>query len=121
MLSQKFTYNVYVLVAQSCPTLYDAMDCTPPSSSVHEISQARILEWVAIPTPGLEPRSPILQVDSLLSEPPGKQGSVKRARLGTPLVVQWLRLHAPDAGSPGSIPGQGTRPHTPQLRPDIAK
>ena len=40
-----------------------------------------------------------IQVDSLLSEPPGKQGSVKRARLGTSLVVQWLRLHAPDAGS----------------------
>ncbi|TEA31888.1 hypothetical protein DBR06_SOUSAS8310129, partial [Sousa chinensis] len=27
------------------------------------------------------------------------------------LVVQWLRLHAPNAGGPGSIPGQGTRSH----------
>ena len=27
---------------------------------------------------------------------------------GTPLVVQWLRLHAPNAGSLGSIPGQRT-------------
>ena len=35
-------------VAQSCPTLYDPMDCRPPGSCVHGISQARILEWVAI-------------------------------------------------------------------------
>ncbi|TEA33613.1 hypothetical protein DBR06_SOUSAS3910181, partial [Sousa chinensis] len=32
------------------------------------------------------------------------------------LVVQWLRLHAPKAGGLGSIPGQGTRSHMPQLR-----
>ena len=35
-------------VAQSCPTLPDPMDCSPPGSSVHRISQARVLEWVAI-------------------------------------------------------------------------
>ena len=35
-------------VAQSCPTPCDPMDCSPPGSSVHGISQARILEWVAI-------------------------------------------------------------------------
>ncbi|TEA36880.1 hypothetical protein DBR06_SOUSAS32310013, partial [Sousa chinensis] len=32
------------------------------------------------------------------------------------LVVQWLRLHAPNAGGLGSIPGQGTRSHMSQLR-----
>ena len=37
-----------VLVTQSCPTLCNPMDCSPPGTSVHEISQARILEWVAI-------------------------------------------------------------------------
>ena len=37
-----------VLVAKSCLTLFDPMDCSPPGSSVHWISQARILEWVAI-------------------------------------------------------------------------
>ena len=37
------------LVAQSCPTLCDPMDCSLPDSSVHGIVQARILEWVAIP------------------------------------------------------------------------
>ena len=35
-------------VAQSCPTLCDSMDYSLPGSSVHEIFQARILEWVAI-------------------------------------------------------------------------
>jgi len=37
-----------VLVAQSCLTFCDPMDCSPPGSSVHGILQARILEWVAI-------------------------------------------------------------------------
>ena len=35
-------------ITQSCPTLFDPMDCSPPGSSVHGISQARILEGVAI-------------------------------------------------------------------------
>ena len=35
---------------QSCPTLCDAMDWSPPGSSVHGILQTRILEWVAIPS-----------------------------------------------------------------------
>ena len=47
-------------------------------ATVHGIHRARILEWVAIsfsrglPDPGIEPRSPALQADSLHSEPPGK-------------------------------------------------
>ena len=35
-------------VAQSCPTLSDPTDCSPPGSSVHGIFQARVLEWGAI-------------------------------------------------------------------------
>ena len=35
-------------VAQSCPTLCDPMDCSPPGSSAHGIFQARVLEWGAI-------------------------------------------------------------------------
>ena len=35
-------------VAQSCPTLSDAMDCSLPGSSIHGIFQARVLEWDAI-------------------------------------------------------------------------
>ena len=38
-----------MLVTQSCLTLCDPMDCSPPGSSAHGILQARILEWVAIP------------------------------------------------------------------------
>ena len=33
---------------QSCPTLFDPMDCSPPGSSAHGIVQTRVLEWVAI-------------------------------------------------------------------------
>ena len=41
---------VCVLVAPSCSTLCDPMDCTLPGSSVHGILQARILKWVAMPS-----------------------------------------------------------------------
>ena len=48
-----------VLVAQLCSTLGDPLDCNLPGSSVHEILQARILEWVAIPFSGgpFQPRN----------------------------------------------------------------
>ena len=39
---------VLCLVAQSCPTLCNPMDCSLPGSSIHGILQARILEWVAM-------------------------------------------------------------------------
>ena len=35
---------------QSCPSLCDPMDCSPPGSTVHGILQVRILEWVAMPS-----------------------------------------------------------------------
>ena len=41
---------VLCLVAQLCLTLCDPMYCSPPGSSVLEILQARILEWVAMPS-----------------------------------------------------------------------
>ena len=62
-----------MLVAQSCPTL-----CSLPGSSVHGITQTRILEWAAIPfsrgssQPRVEPRSPTLQADCLSAKAPGK-------------------------------------------------
>ena len=62
-----------VKFVQSCPTL-----CDPMNYIVHGILQARILEWGALPfsgdllNPGIEPRSPALQVDSLPAEPQGK-------------------------------------------------
>ena len=62
------------VVSNSC----NPVDCSPPGSSVHGILQARILEWVAIlspgalPHPGIEPRSPALQADSFPAELPGE-------------------------------------------------
>ena len=67
-----------MLITQLCLTRYNCMDCSPPGSSVHRILQERVLEWVVIPSlgalpdPGIELRSPTLQADPLLSEPPGK-------------------------------------------------
>ena len=69
-----------MLVAQSCLTLCNRMDCNPSGSSVHGIFQARILEWVAISFSRgvfLSQRSNLgplaLQAEPLLSAPPGKQ------------------------------------------------
>ena len=67
--------KVKVKVTQLCLNLCDPMDCT-----IRGILQTRILEWVAIPfhspgdlpNPGIEPRFPALQADSLPAEPPGK-------------------------------------------------
>ena len=39
----------------------------------------------------------------------------------TSLMVQWLRLHTPNARGPGSIPGQGTRSYMQQVRPAAVK
>ena len=70
-----------VLVTQSCPTLCNPVDCSLPGSCVHGILQARIPGWVPrpspgdLPNPGIEPRSPVLQADSL---PLSHQGSPKR-------------------------------------------
>ena len=43
-----YVEKIKVLVTQLCLTLCNAVDCSPPSSSVRGIFQARILEWVAI-------------------------------------------------------------------------
>ena len=66
-------------MAQSCSTLCDPMDCSPPGSSVHGILQTRILEWIAIPFSrgssqprDREPRSPALAGRFFNAEPLGK-------------------------------------------------
>ena len=43
------------MLLQSCPTLCDPMDYSPPRSSVYGIFQARILEWLPFPSPGEDP------------------------------------------------------------------
>ena len=70
--------------------------------TVHGILQARILEWVAFPfsrgssSPGIEPRSPTLQVDSLPAEP---QGKPKNTGVGSLSLLQRIFL------TQGSNPG----------------
>ena len=72
--------SLKVLDAQSCLTLCDPMDCSPPGSSVRGILQARTLEWVAVPSSGvlpnprIEPTSPALRADSLPSKPRVSRG-----------------------------------------------
>ena len=74
--------------AQSCLTL-----CDPKDYTAHGILQTRILEWVAFPfSRGSsqlrnKPRSPTLQVDSLLAEP---QGKPKSTGVGSLSLLQWI-------------------------------
>ena len=112
------------LVAQSCPPLCDPMDCSPQGSSVHGNSPGKntgvgfpCLPPRDLPNPGIKPRSPTLQADSLLSEPldimvPQKMGSVVELWAGwvpnqlgdvVPLIIFQQR------GEPGSQ-GDGTGP-----------
>ena len=69
--------DVLCLVAWLCLTLGDLMDCSPPGSSVHGDSPGKNNGLPCpplgdLPNPGIEPRSPTLQADSLPSEAPGK-------------------------------------------------
>ena len=83
------------LVTPSGLTLCNPKNHSPAGSSVHGNSLARILEWGAIPfsrglpKPGIKPRSPALQADSLPSEPPGSPGGDERHR------TRWLWLWSP--------------------------
>ena len=73
-----YIYMVKVLVAQLCPTLWDPMNCSPSSPSVHGFLQAKILEWIVIlfskgsSWPRDQTRVSRLQAVSLPFAPPGK-------------------------------------------------
>ena len=105
---------VLVLLAQSCLTLCDPMDYSLPRSSVHEIVQARLLEWVTspsprdLPDPGIEPRSLALQVDSLPSEPrennPLEKGMATRSSI--------LARRIPWTEEPGGLQSMGLQSRT---------
>ena len=132
--------------ARSCPTLCDPVDCGPPGPSVHGISQARILKWVANPFSrgSSRPRDQTLhflslphwQVGSLPLGPPGKPllyskvKSLSHVRL---FATPWTVAHqAPQSmefsrqeywsGLPfplqGTFPTQGLNPGLPHCRPD---
>ena len=69
MLHDLVFLSVLFLVTQSCLSLCDPMDCSPPGFSFHAILQARILEWVAMPSSrgSSQPRNPT-QVSCIAGE-----------------------------------------------------
>ena len=79
---------LYVLIIQSCLTLCDPMDCSPPGSSVHGIFQATILEWVALPS-------------SRGSSRPSNQASLSYVSC----IVRWAFYHQGHLGSPSFSSG----------------
>ena len=82
------------LVTQSCPTLCNPMDCSPPGSSVCGDSPGKNTHGLPYPSPkdlphpGTEPRSSALHVDSLPSEPPGN-----------PRILRWVACPFPRGSS----------------------
>ena len=122
-----------VLVAQSCPTLCNPMDCSLRGSSVHRIFQTRILQWVAIPffMGSSQPRDKT-RVSHIagtcfilycLSHPPqfknkGKTNNPteKWAKTLNRYFSKYIvggsdsKESACNAGNPGLIPGMGRSP-----------
>ena len=112
---KKKSETVKVLVTQSCLTLCDPMDCSPPGSSVHGILQGRVLEWVAFPfsrgssqprgsNSGLSHRRQILYHLS-------HQGSARKRRTLMLFQVKhgWLRRRKKIKRSPKSPGRTGLR------------
>ena len=92
-------------VAQSCPTLSNPMDRSPPGSSVHGIFQARVLEWGAIAF------SSHIQLfvtpKTVARQAPLSMGFSRRE--------YWSGLPFP---SPGDLPDSGIKPWSPALQAD---
>ena len=69
---------VHAKSLELCPTLCDPMECSPPGSSIHGILQARILEWVAVPSSRGSSRCrdqthiPCISGGFFTARPPGK-------------------------------------------------
>ena len=142
---------VHAVLSRSakCPTLCNLMDCSPPGSSVHGDSPGKItgvgchaLLQGNLPNPGIEPRSPALQADSLPSEAPRKPkntgvGSLcllqgifptqesnpgllhcgqilyQLSHQGSPRILQWIAIP-----SPVDLPDTGIEPGSPTLQAD---
>ena len=102
-------WEVKVLVAQSCLTLCDSMDSSLPGSSVHGILQARIREWVAMPS-------------SRGSSHPRDQTQV--AHIAGGFFTVWATREAQEywsgypISSPGDLPDPEIKPGSPALRVD---
>ena len=78
-------HNMKVKVAQSCPTLWDPMDCSLPGSSVQGVLQARVLAcWQLFPSPG--------DLPNLVSNPGlphCRQILYHLSHQGSPKILEW--------------------------------
>ena len=82
-----FSLVVVAVWSLSCVWLFgDPMDGSPPGSSGHVFPQARILEWAAIPNPGIEPESLHWEADSLLLSQQGSSYWNSEAPIWNPHV-----------------------------------
>ena len=94
--SSSAAFIAVFLIALSCPTLLQPMDCSPPGSSVHGISQARTPEWIDIsfsrryPWPRYQSMSPALQTDLLLLSHQGSSGLLHQSENNTRSLMSLL-------------------------------
>ena len=99
---------VLCLIAQSCLTLFDPMDCRPPGSSVHGILGARMLEWVAIPSSrgSSQPRD-----QTQVSHTAGR--FFYQLSTGSPRLLEWVAFP-----TLGELPDLEIEPWSPALQAD---
>ena len=82
-------------VAQSCPTLCDPIDGSPPGSSIHGIFQARVLEWSAI----------AFSVRGMGDEQKAELSALEKEMATHSSVVAW---RIPGTGESGGLPSTGS-------------
>ena len=98
-------------VAQSCPTLSNPMDCSLPGSSIHGISQARVLEWGAITFSGMKAISSVQLLSSVrLFATPWTIAHQALLSMGFPRQEYWNGLPFPP---PGYLPDPEIEPTSP--------
>ena len=94
------TFRVYACSCskslQSCLTLYDPVNCSPPNFFVHGILQTRILEWVALPSPPGDLPDPRIEPPSLIfPELAGRFFTISER--GKPLTFRIGLLYFPNS------------------------
>ena len=100
-MSSRGIVKAKVSVVQSCPTLWGPMDCSPPGSPSMGFSREQYWSgWPFpspgdLPNPGVNPPSPILQADSLPSEPPGNPQRVL-GLWSSGFLAYWNSLISPE-------------------------
>ena len=106
-LSKPHTLGTF-LVAQ-CLSIY------PPSSDMHGAAMPTSHNyWVCVPQLERSPHITMKDLHAATKVPLATNEWMLKNKTETSLVIQWLRLWAPNAGALGWIPGQGARSHMPQ-------